>query len=81
VITEKITSGDLSEKPGWVRLSLHPTMADYELNFVLNAVEEIAKNYHRWQDDYRYDKTVNEFYHYHDNSVHDHLVQSWFSNK
>ncbi|MDT8308856.1 MAG: aminotransferase class V-fold PLP-dependent enzyme [Bacteroidales bacterium] len=80
-ITEKITSGDLSEKPGWVRLSLHPTMTDNELQFILNAVEEIAKNYHRWQDDYRYDKTVNEFFHRHDNLIHDHTVEAWFSNK
>ncbi len=30
-ITQLINSGDLSVKPGWVRLSLHPTMTNEEL--------------------------------------------------
>ena len=29
-ITDKIDKGDLSMKPGWIRLSLHPTMTDDE---------------------------------------------------
>jgi selenocysteine lyase/cysteine desulfurase len=31
-ITNKINEGDLSEKPGWIRLSLHPTMTNEELS-------------------------------------------------
>ena len=30
-ITERINFGDLSQKPGWIRLSLHPTMTNEEL--------------------------------------------------
>ena len=30
-ITDRIDAGDLSMKPGWIRLSLHPTMTDDEL--------------------------------------------------
>ena len=30
-ITEKINAGDLSEKPGWVRISLHPTLSEEEV--------------------------------------------------
>ena len=51
-ITDKITSGDLSEKPGWVRLSLHPTMSDTELDFILDSIEEVAKNYNKMTADY-----------------------------
>ena len=41
-ITEMINRGDLSEKPGWVRLSLHPAMTDSELDTVITALKEIT---------------------------------------
>ena len=62
-ITEKINHGDLSEKPGWVRMSIHPTMTDDEVNFTVDAVGEIVKNIKNWQDDYIYDLHKNEYYH------------------
>jgi selenocysteine lyase/cysteine desulfurase len=60
-ITEKITHGDLSDKPGWVRLSLHPTMTDDELLFIIQAIGEIAAHYSEWMGDYTYCKKTNEF--------------------
>ncbi|MCX6266316.1 MAG: aminotransferase class V-fold PLP-dependent enzyme, partial [Bacteroidetes bacterium] len=62
-ITDKINTGDLSEKPGWVRISLHPTMKDEELNFILDAIEKIVENHQEWGSDYTYDKHTNEFRH------------------
>lgn len=62
-ITEKINHGDLSLKPGWVRLSLHPTMKDAELNFIVNAIHDIALNFSHWKEDYIYNKKTNEFIH------------------
>ena len=62
-ITKKITSGDLSEKPGWVRLSMHPTTTDEELSYILNSIEEIADNYEQMSADYEYNKHTNEFSH------------------
>lgn len=62
-ITDRIDAGDLSLKPGWVRLSLHPTMTDDELNFILNAIEEVAGNEACWKKDYIYDSHTNEFSH------------------
>ncbi|HEX9251586.1 MAG TPA: aminotransferase class V-fold PLP-dependent enzyme, partial [Ignavibacteriaceae bacterium] len=38
IITDKIDQGDLSEKPGWVRMSIHPTMTDEELNIALDGI-------------------------------------------
>lgn len=61
-ITEKILSGDLSEKPGWVRMSLHPTMTNEELVFITNAIRDIVKNIDFWSKDYNYDNKTNEFY-------------------
>ena len=60
-ITEKITQGDLSEKPGWVRLSLHPTMTDEELYIIIDAIKQIIANIDIWKEDYNYNASTNEF--------------------
>ncbi|MEI7594946.1 MAG: aminotransferase class V-fold PLP-dependent enzyme [Bacteroidota bacterium] len=62
-ITDKINSGDLSEKPGWVRLSLHPTMTNQELLFVIDAIRQVVANANEWMKFYDYDKKKNEFAH------------------
>ena len=60
-ITNSISSGDLSEKPGWVRLSLHPTMTDEEVVYIADALRKISKNHKEWSKDYTYNKHTNEF--------------------
>ncbi|NUN07660.1 MAG: aminotransferase class V-fold PLP-dependent enzyme [Ignavibacteriaceae bacterium] len=62
-ITDLIDSGDLSEKPGWVRVSLHPTMTDDELFMIIEALNEIVRNYSSWAKDYYYSNHTNEFLH------------------
>ncbi len=62
-ITEKINQGDLSEKPGWVRVSLHPTMTSEEILFMADALKQIEKNHWDWEKDYSYNKHTNEFQH------------------
>jgi selenocysteine lyase/cysteine desulfurase len=61
-ITALINSGDLSMKPGWVRLSLHPTMTNGELYLVCRAIKEIQENYSIWKEEYVYNNNTNEFY-------------------
>ncbi len=77
-ITEKIMSGDLSEKPGFVRVSLHPTMTDQELDYIIRAVAEIAENHEEWTKDYRYDPHNNEFYHKDETDEKTRRIQQWF---
>ncbi len=60
-ITDRIDSGDLSEKPGWVRLSIHPTMTNDEAYFVTHAVRECVLNAERWARDYVYSAHTNEY--------------------
>lgn len=62
-ITEKIDHGDYSEKPGWVRLSIHPTMTDEEADVIVEAIETIARDFRKWEGDYRYDPHTNEYHH------------------
>lgn len=62
-ITDKIEAGDLSLKPGWVRLSLHPTMTNDELLFITDAIRQITENGIGWGKEYCYDRHTNEFHH------------------
>lgn len=64
-ITCEIDSGDLSNKPGWVRASLHPTMSDEEAAYVARSIREVMAHYHEWKDDYEFDPTSGEFRHRH----------------
>jgi selenocysteine lyase/cysteine desulfurase len=77
-ITSKINTGDLSEKPGWVRMSLHPTMTDEELHYIMMALDDIRKNYKKWGEDYRYNSKINEFRHYKAPKDYSELVMSLF---
>lgn len=62
-ITSKIDKGDLSEKPGWVRMSIHPTMTDAEVDYLIDAVGQVAKNANEWGKDYYYDPHLNDYIH------------------
>jgi selenocysteine lyase/cysteine desulfurase len=62
-ITDKIDAGDLSMKPGWVRLSLHPTMTNDELLFITDAISQTTIRAEEWKKDYCYDRHTNEFSH------------------
>ncbi len=60
-ITDSISNGDLSQKPGWIRLSLHPTMKDEEIQFISEAIGQVGRNHKDWAQDYTYNKHTNEF--------------------
>lgn len=77
-ITNLISTGDLSVKPGWIRLSLHPTMTDQELTRFVEAVKGIAENIEDWKTDYIYNKKINEFRHKDEPEDKTVIVQDWF---
>jgi selenocysteine lyase/cysteine desulfurase len=52
MITDKIRHGDCSSKPGWIRMSIHPTMTTEELTKLLNGIVALAKNHNDWIKDY-----------------------------
>ena len=62
-ITEKINHGDLSEKPGWVRISLHPTLTVEEVETIAAAVHAVLDNYDQWQQEYVFEPKTGEFHH------------------
>ncbi len=77
-ITDKIDHGDLSEKPGWVRISLHPVMTDDEVHFICNAVKETVENISVWEKDYKYSPEINEFVHTGFNGKQKDEIKKWF---
>jgi selenocysteine lyase/cysteine desulfurase len=77
-ITDLINSGDLSLKPGWIRLSLHPTMTDEELDYILESLESLKDNIDDWKEDYIYNNHTNEFRHKNEPEDKIELVREWF---
>jgi len=57
----QISSGDLTQKPGWIRMSIHPTTTNAELEFVCNSILELAENHKKWSQDYTYNPKTNSF--------------------
>lgn len=41
----RLENGDIYAKPGWIRMSVHPTMSDEELLFICDAIRQLATNY------------------------------------
>ncbi|MBU2505182.1 MAG: aminotransferase class V-fold PLP-dependent enzyme [Bacteroidetes bacterium] len=77
-ITDKINEGDLSEKPGWIRMSLHPTMTNSELEFILDAIEETINNADQWSKDYIYSSKTNEYSHKSFDLSNRKTIENWF---
>ena len=79
-ITDKINHGDLSDKPGWVRWSLHPTMKNSEVDLMITALSDIIENIETYKKDYIYNNHTNEFFHNNQKSDEE-LMRKWFTLK
>ncbi len=62
-ITDMINHGDLSTKPGWVRISLHPTTTGTEIKYIGEAIRDIVNNIDALSAGYKYEIKRNEFIH------------------
>lgn len=78
-IKDQILHGCNTEKPGWVRLSLHPTITTEELKFVCDSLKELSKNIEVWSKDYKYDAIKNDYNHKTIQPIEKELVTSWFA--
>ncbi len=54
-ITDQINTGNCSSKPGWIRLSIHPTHTNAEIEFIIDALKQLAEHHQTWRDDYEID--------------------------
>jgi selenocysteine lyase/cysteine desulfurase len=80
-ILDEIHKGDLSCKPGWIRMSVHPVMTDEEIHFMLDAIEQVALNYNDWKKDYVYEPDTNEYHHHSYKDKIGKQVNDWFELK
>ncbi|SNR51163.1 aminotransferase class V-fold PLP-dependent enzyme [Lutibacter flavus] len=77
-IEKQIIEGCLTERPGWVRMSIHPTMTNKEVLFVCESIRQVAENWKEWGKDYDYNAIKNEFIHKTANAIEKSLVNNWF---
>lgn len=74
----QITSGDLIKKPGWIRMSIHPTTTSEEIKKVCESIKQLAANHKVWSEEYIYDGKTNNFHHKNDTIPEKEMVKSWF---
>ena len=60
-IMQDIENQNLTNKPGWVRVSLHPIMTNAEVRIITNAIHLIIENKKEWASEYTYNAVTNEF--------------------
>ncbi len=79
-ITERISHGDLSCKPGWLRFSIHPIMTNDEVNFIMDAVKQLAIHHSEWRKEYEYNPATNDYIHKTESSsIMLGMVDRWFN--
>jgi selenocysteine lyase/cysteine desulfurase len=52
-IRRRLDQGHIGEKPGWVRISLAPTVSEDEFQVLLEAVDHISKHGKEYEDRYQ----------------------------
>lgn len=78
-ITDRISQGDLSCKPGWLRFSIHPIMTNQEVEYILEAIKQLVANHMEWRKDYIYNPHTNEFTHKdEDPCTIKSMIEKWF---
>lgn len=51
-ITQQISQGDFSNKPGWIRVSIHPTLTNEEVEYLGDCIVDLARNHQKMQTGY-----------------------------
>ncbi|MDO7171563.1 aminotransferase class V-fold PLP-dependent enzyme [Mariniflexile sp. AS56] len=77
-IEKKILEGCLVERPGWIRMSIHPTMTNSEVEFICEAIKKVAANHLYWSKDYAYDVSKNEYIHHSNLNTERKIIEDWF---
>ena len=78
-LTQEISIGDLVRKPGWIRLSIHPTTTNAEMHLICESIKALSKHHKTWAKDYKYISSTNEFVNKStNNSSEDLPIKNWF---
>jgi len=60
-ILAAMRAGDKLRKPGWVRLSIHPTMTNEEIDIIMDSIETTALCLEEWKTDYSYNLSLGKY--------------------
>jgi selenocysteine lyase/cysteine desulfurase len=78
-ILNSIRSGNLLCKPGWIRLSVHPTMTNAEIGFIMDAIELTVCHLQEWTEDYSYCPASNEYVIKGMEAMEQDTIEDWFT--
>lgn len=78
LIENQIMEGCLIDRPGWVRMSIHPTITNNEVEFICESIKQTAENFENWKEDYHYHSSTNEFVHKSGVKIEADLIKKWF---
>jgi selenocysteine lyase/cysteine desulfurase len=62
-IQRQVSDGYLGTKPGWTRITLHYTMSESIVDYIVEAVDLIGRFGHRLLGDYRFDPASGHWHH------------------
>jgi len=79
IIKSQILEGCSTAKPGWIRLSVHPTITNEEVTFICNSLKKLTRNIEEWSKDYSYNAQKNDYVHNTQAPIEKELVANWFS--
>ena len=65
-------------RPGWIRLSLHPTTTNSEIDYIYNSIKCLVDNHKELGLMYKYNDESNDFYIEGDSNEND-IVNTWFT--
>ena len=51
-IMDQVIAGEKQLRPGWIRISIHPTMTDNEIKFLCDSIIDLAENFEEWKKEY-----------------------------
>lgn len=77
-IVAEIEKGNEKNKPGWIRLSIHPTTTNAEVAYIIHSIKDLAKNHKEWIKDYNYIKGEYVHKNFDDRKSLKKIVNNWF---
>lgn len=75
---DTILKGNYFKRPGWIRMSIHPTTTNEEMYLACEAIKQLAENHQIWSEDYHYDPKTNNFYHKDHQDFEEQLIKTLF---
>ena len=58
-IIAQVMNGNCSVKPGWIRMSIHPTTTNEEIAYITSSIKTLANRHKEWLADYDFDRSHN----------------------